>query len=204
MSDNHNDNNQGDDDEALFSAAMSGVKPIKQTKKIIRKKTTSPELVIEARRAAAQQHTIKDTNYLTGGEVEIVDAFYPLSFKREGVQHGVFRKLKQGKYQQEARLDLHRRTVEQARVEVFEFIRQCYAYDLRVVVIVHGRGTHNQSRQALLKSYVNKWLPEMEQVQAFCSAQPQHGGLGAVYVQLKKTENLKQHNRERITRGRID
>lgn len=192
------------DEDDLFKIAMSGVKPLKQTKKITRKKPAHSELVTQARRQSAQQQTVKDENYLTGGEVEILDAFYPLSFRRDGVQHGVFRKLKQGKYQQEARLDLHRRTVEQARIEVFDFIHQCYAYNLRVVVIVHGRGTHSQSQQALLKSYVNKWLPEINEVQAFCSANPSHGGLGAVYVQLKKSESLKQNNRERITRGRID
>ena len=192
------------DEDDLFKAAMKGVKPLKQTIKMVITSLASSELIAQARRQAAQQHVEKDENYLTGGEVEILDAFYPLSFKRDGVQHGVFRKLKQGKYQQEARLDLHRRTVEQARIDVFDFIRQSYVYDLRVVVIVHGRGTHNQSQQALLKSYVNKWLPEMDEVQAFCSAQSSHGGLGAIYVQLKKSENLKQGNRERITRGRID
>lgn len=192
------------EDDDLFKEAMSGVKPLAKNKKVVLKKTTPSDLAVQARRESAQQSIEKDDNHLTGGEVEVLDAFYPLSFKRDGVQHGVFRKLKQGKYQQEARLDLHRRTVDQARIEVFDFIRQSYRYDLRVVVIVHGRGTHNQSQQALLKSYVNKWLPEMDEVQAYCSAQPQHGGLGAVYVQLKKSEKQKQQHRDQLSQGRID
>jgi hypothetical protein len=40
-------------------------------------------------------------------------------------------------------------------------------------------------------------------VQAFHSAQPQHGGTGAVYVLLRKSEEKKQENRERFLRGRV-
>jgi DNA-nicking Smr family endonuclease len=133
----------------------------------------------------------------------MLDPYYPLEFKRAGVQNGVFRKLKQGKYPMDARLDLHRMTVERAREEVFGFIREALAYDLRNVMIVCGRGTHNNSPEAILKSYVNKWLPEFEEVLAFCSAVPQHGGTGAVYIMLKKSERRSQENRVQFNRGRV-
>ncbi len=118
------------------------------------------------------------------------------------MQNGVYKKLKQGKYQQEARLDLHGLTVAEARVEVFDFIKQCYHYGLRTVVIIHGKGLSNKAAQAKLKSYVNNWLPTLTEVQAFCSALPQHGGVGAAYVLLAKSEKSKQEARERITKGR--
>ena len=38
--------------------------------------------------------------------------------------------------------------------------------------------------------------------EAFCSAQPLHGGTGAVYVMLRKGERDKQKNREQFQRGR--
>jgi DNA-nicking Smr family endonuclease len=47
-----------------------------------------------------------------------------------------------------------------------------------------------------MKSYVNQWLREMKMVIAFHTALKQHGGLGAVYVLLKKHPNQKQINRE--------
>jgi hypothetical protein len=40
-------------------------------------------------------------------------------------------------------------------------------------------------------------------VQAFHSAQPRHGGTGAVYVLLRKSERQKQLNRERFLKGRL-
>ena len=119
------------------------------------------------------------------------------------MQHGVFRKLKQGKYAMDARLDLHRMTVEKAREEVFCFIREAMAYDLRNVMIVSGRGNHSNSPEAILKSYVNKWLPEFEEVLAYCSAVPHHGGTGAVYIMLKKSERRSQENRTEFNRGRV-
>ena len=79
-------------------------------------------------------------------------------------------------------------TVEQARQEVYSFIKEAAAYDLRCLIIVHGKGSHSKNDQALLKSYVNKWLPDLDEVQAFCSAQSRHGGLGAAYVLLGKSE----------------
>ena len=38
----------------------------------------------------------------------------------------------------------------------------------------------------MLKIKVNSWLRQKDQVLAFCSARPQDGGTGAVYVLLKK------------------
>ena len=49
----------------------------------------------------------------------------------------------------------------------------------------------------------DRWLRELDVVQAFNSAQPQHGGTGAVYVLLRKSEEKKRENRERFSKGRV-
>ena len=105
------------------------------------------------------RETQPDRNTLGSERITPLDPWYVLSFKRPGVQNGVFRKLRQGRYEALARLDMHRMSVEQAR-------------------------------------------RELEVVQAFHSAQPQHGGTGAVYVLLKKSEEKKQETREQLSRGR--
>lgn len=190
------------DDNELFLQEMGDVKPITLEKKVKLKKDTLSEDKLLARRAAATQLLEKDANHLSSDYVELLDPYYPLEFKRSGVQHGVFKKLKQGKYRAEGRLDLHRMTVEVARKEVFDFIKESMRYDLRSLLIIPGKGLNSQSNALTLKSYINRWLPDMEEVQAFCSAQPQHGGLGAVYVLLAKSEKKKQENRDRLSRGR--
>jgi DNA-nicking Smr family endonuclease len=189
------------DDDRLFAEEMAGVKPLELERRVVIRKDDGGEVNIAARRAAATAQS-NARNFLSTSEIEILDPYYLLEFRREGVQLGVFRRLKQGKYATEARLDLHKMTVEQARLQVFEFIREAMKADLRTVMIVHGRGHHNESKGAVLKSYVNRWLPEMDEVQGFCSAQIQHGGAGAVYIMLRKSEKKKQENRDRLARGR--
>ena len=185
-------------DDELFKQEMAGVKPIKTEARENLKRDSRSPLAIEATRQSATASMGKDNNPLSDAAVDMLDAYYPLEFKRPGVQNGVFRRLKQGRYSQDGRLDLHKMTVEQARKEVFSFILEAVKYDLRMVIIIHGKGQHSEA--PLLKSYLNKWLPELESVLAFCSAQKQHGGLGAVYVMLAKSEARKQENREKYNR----
>ena len=192
-----------DADEKLFRDELQGVQRLQLPARVALNRSPVSDLAIAARREAAQRELDIERNFLTLDHVDMLDPYYPLEFKRPGVQHGVFRRLKQGKYPMDARLDLHRLTAEQARDEVFGFIREAVAYDLRNVMIVSGRGNHNNSPEAILKSYVNKWLPEFDEVQAFCSAVPSHGGTGAVYIMLKKSEKKKQENRDRFNRGRV-
>lgn len=66
-----------------------------------------------------------------------------------------------------------------------------------MVLIRHGIGFKNKKHPGVLKSYTNKWLQELEQVLAFHSAQKQHGGSGATYVLIKKSDEKKIENRER-------
>jgi len=189
------------DDDRLFAEEMAGVKPLEIERRVVIRKDDGGAVNIAARRAAATAQS-NARNFLSTSEIELLDPYYVLEFKREGVQNGVFRRLKQGKYTIEARLDLHKKTVEQARLQVFEFIREAMKADLRTIMIVHGRGHRSESAGAVLKSFVNRWLPEMEEVQGFCSAQPQHGGAGAAYIMLRKSEKKKQENRDRLARGR--
>lgn len=149
-----------------------------------------------ARRAAALADPKHDPNYLSDREPPLVPPRAQLSFMRPGIQHGVFRSLRLGQYEPQSVLDLHRRTVQEARRELWQFIHDCRRYGLRTVMVLHGRGELSP-KPALLKSYVNAWLRELPEVLAFHSAIKRDGGDGALYVLLKKSDEEKQRNRER-------
>jgi DNA-nicking Smr family endonuclease len=139
------------------------------------------------RRKAAQQEQIKHGNILDAGTViKQVDPFDLLSFVRPGVQHGVFKNLRQGKYEIQSTLDLHRNTVEQARQALWVFLQDCQSHGVRCALVTHGKG-ENREHPAKLKSCVNHWLQQVDQVLAFHTAQKQHGGSGATYLLLKKS-----------------
>lgn len=188
----------------LFLEEMSGVKPLQREprERLVKQ---SVEGDVERRREAATQPLKDKINPLLDEGVDPLDAWYVLDFKRPGIQHGVYKKLRMGRYDIEARLDLHRMTVKQARDEVKQFIDEASKLGLRTLLILHGKGQRKVEKEntAVLKGYVNHWLQQLEMVQAFHSAQPVHGGTGAVYVLLRKNADKKRENRERFLKGRV-
>ncbi len=122
------------------------------------------------------------------------DQFHPqeiaaeesLLFLRAGIQHTLARKLRKGQFPIEADLDLHGMITSIARMSVSRFLDQAQDHHARCVLIIHGKGYRSQDSGPVLKVKLNNWLQQRHDVMAFCSAQPQHGGNGAVYVLLKR------------------
>jgi DNA-nicking Smr family endonuclease len=188
-----------DDEELLFQQEMADVKPIRQEQRVALKRDALDDESARRRRSSAVAET-GPVNPLSEEGIDPLDPWYLLEFKRPGVQNGVFRKLKQGRYEAEARLNLHRMRVTKARRELFEFIEQASQMGLRTVIVIHGKGENSaeQEQASIIKGCVNTWLRQLDAVQAFHSAQPRHGGTGAVYVLLRKGEDAKQKNRDRF------
>lgn len=196
------------DEESMFHDEMSDVVPLnRETRVRVADKQGLRDSSLHHRREAAVIDKSRDGNILTEGGIGIepLDPWYVLEYKRPGVQNGVFRKLRQGRYEAEAGLDLHRMTAAIARKELYEFIRDCHELGIRSVLIIHGKGESKAEleRSSILKGCTNHWLRELDTVQAFHSAQPRHGGTGAVYVLLRKSEEKKRENREKFNKGRI-
>jgi len=173
------------DDEDTFAQAMGDVKPLKHEVRVRLSTESAIPLSLEARRRGAQERGVVDSNMLSGQYIERVTPQSVLHFQRPGIQHGVFRNLRMGKYAMEASLDLHQHSVEEARKAVSDFILDALGYGLRYVLVSHGIG-EGREEPALLKSCLAHWLPQFDAVQAFHSAQQHHGGLGATYIMLRK------------------
>jgi DNA-nicking Smr family endonuclease len=108
-----------------------------------------------------------------------------LSFVRPGVQHSQIRKMRKGHYAIRSELDFHGLTTTQARRELVVFLQQSRSRGERCVRIIHGKGYNSPNRRAILKSRLNVWLRQCEEVLAFCSAPVKDGGTGAAYVLLR-------------------
>ncbi|MEE3182886.1 MAG: DNA endonuclease SmrA [Pseudomonadota bacterium] len=185
--------------DSVFQKAMDGVAPLKEgeRKTVVRPRAQPTVGQLRRRRdAVAKGREENDRNPLTFGEIERVNPFDVLAWKKDGVQPRVFRRLAQGKYPIAATLDLHQRTVKEARGDVFRFIRSSSRNGLRSVVIVHGRGDKSDD-PAKLKSYVAHWLVQLADVIGFHSAPRRDGGTGATFVLIRKSPSQKEENRER-------
>jgi len=89
-------------------------------------------------------------------------------------------------------------TLDHLGTEAVEMLdpHECEVRDIRCLLILHGKGERSTPR-ALLKSHVSAWLPQLPSVMAMHSAERRHGGSGALYVLLRKSERKKAENRER-------
>ena len=194
-----------EEDDKSFSDLMAGegVKPLSKHDNKVRLKSpaASPEQA-KARKEAAVTHANQD-------DWDLVAPYGPhdvVEFKRDGIQDGVFRKLKQGAYRGDARLDLHRHTVDDAHRALNRFVRDCNENEIRSGLILHGKGFHSRAKEqevdgrqvSRIKSCVVHWLKGMDNVMAFSSARPADGGTGALYVLFRKSESAKEKNRQRF------
>lgn len=184
-------------DDALFLAQMQDVKPLRQEPRV-RTAPTQLDLAALAARRAAAQRPLTDIPSPFGYEaVPLLDPHEVVSFKRDGVQEGVFRKLRLGQYVVETGLDLQGLGLEAARLRLLEALEQCHRLEIRNLQIRHGRGLQSQP-PAQLKSHVCHWLSHWPEVLAYHSAPRQLGGSGITLVLLRKGQQDKQHTRERI------
>jgi DNA-nicking Smr family endonuclease len=163
------------DDE--FRRAVAGVKPLKRARRVALK-TPAPAPVPHQRKrdeAAALAESIS-------GPLSIDDALdtgEELSYLRDGMSRETLRKLRRGHWTIQDGVDLHGLTRDQATASAAEFLEQCLARGLRCVRIVHGKGL------GILKARLRKWLPQREEVLAYCQAPANEGGSGVLLVLLK-------------------
>lgn len=166
------------EDRDAFHKAMEGTKPLKQKKVRITPPDPDKKVIIRPRRPELEPLEFKETL-----DLDPVTGEESIEFKHSSISNKILRNLRKGQYNVEAILDLHGMTVEKARTSVDCFLKQCLNKEIRVVLIIHGKGRHN--KMPILKNKLNYWLRETNAVLAFCSAAQSHGSRGAIYVLLK-------------------
>ncbi|MCB9556075.1 MAG: Smr/MutS family protein [Deltaproteobacteria bacterium] len=176
----------GDDDAAALADAMAGVQPINGRNDYVPSGSGSARPAGGRRLADAAE-----LEALVNGELP-----FSLHWSEEhveglaqGVDRKLLRKLKAGGFSWQAHLDLHGMTRKQARGTVETFLIESQRLGRRCVLLVHGRGLHSEGGIPVLKDALRSWLTRggiSRRVLCFCSALPTDGGLGAVYVLLRR------------------
>ncbi len=169
-----------DDDKAAFNEAMRGVKRLSHTK------ITAPMPKVAAKPRPIKEDKAEDTYFVFSDyeKLEPVESKDLIQFARSGLQHKILRNLRTGQYNVEAILDLHGKTIDEAKTALSEFLASCKRHGIRHVIMVHGKGRANS--KPILKNKLNHWLRQTDDVLAFSSALPKDGGSGALYVLLRR------------------
>ena len=100
-----------------------------------------------------------------------------------GIDRRTAERLRRGQLAIDVRLDLHGMTREQAHARLTASIAASWEAGQRVVLVITGKG------QGILRDAVPRWLNEgstRRRIIAFCAAQPKDGGVGALYVLVKR------------------
>jgi DNA-nicking Smr family endonuclease len=178
------DDQQLDDDFALFRVEMADTSPLRQDSFVSTFKKPEITVKVKARQPLNENNRLDAFSDMTAPE-NIGNEDY-LAFQGDGVQNKLFSKMRQGKIHIGAALDLHGMTVEKAEPELIDFLIACQQQQIRFARIIHGKGWGSQDNKPVLKGKVNHWLRQSGLVLAFCSAIIKDGGTGAVYVLIRK------------------
>ena len=175
-------------DVDLFRDAMAGVTPLKKGAGAVRPAAPAPR----TERPAPPQESVP----AAPGPASLgPSSLGPSSLGPAIVQpfdREVGRALSKGKRAPEANLDLHGMTLVAAEKAVSRFLAESAGRNLRLVLIVTGKGTRLEGGRVFggrIRAEFPGWLERADNrsvVAGVRAAHPRHGGSGAFYVLLRR------------------
>ncbi len=181
-----------EDDVEIWLRTVSGVE-----KKSVLKESETVALVEQKVKGKRSIPLIKNT-YLKEKSIEIEPkAALANLLSNRSVDKRVSSKMKAGKIDPEATLDLHGYRLTQAKSALRGFLFRAYESKKRLVLIITGKGKPKAERdlnldyRGVLRNEVPVWLEEAPLAGLILSvkkANSKHGGGGALYVYLRKNK----------------
>lgn len=178
-------------DEDLFALAMSQVQEIKEFRMIQignkksyqRCERIDPDKEIIDMLSDIIQGRVKINLRDTQEYVEWLNPKYAAVYRKD-----IARKLHENRFSVQDFIDLHGLTLDETEDVVDTFIKESLKHGLRCIKFIHGRGLRSLSGCAVLKEALIKWLTGRydKHIIAFATAPHYDGGLGAIYVLLRK------------------
>jgi DNA-nicking Smr family endonuclease len=175
-------------EEDLFQSAMDGVRrsswrhnlhPDSQPPPVI---AANPDAANHALMQAAIEGDFPET---ISDHPEYIEGWIGVSGKR------FLPKLRDGQYSIQGQIDLHGLNQEEAQIAVEDFIVRMSRYNSCCIKIIHGRGINSPAGKPAIKDRLQRFLSTRRMsryVVAYASAASCDGGVGAVYVLLKRSQ----------------
>ena len=166
----------------MFVRAVGAVKPIPEKARVLNlgKRPEPRPLQQDLDDQAALLESMSDEFDVS----TLLDVDDQLSFRRPGIGTDITRKLRKGEWSLQGQLDLHGLRSDEAREALGQFVRDAKRMGWRCVRVVHGKGLGSPGKEPVLKSKVQRWLVQKNEVLAFVQAKPSDGGAGALVVLL--------------------
>lgn len=187
-------------DADLFAAAMADVKPLDKKRRTSRSAKSTPlaaaPSVIPRPKAEGPLKQRERSLAALGMTRKVPE----LSTDDRTFDRDVSRALSRRRLSPEASLDLHGMTLAAAEQAVGQFLERAAARDLRVVLVVTGKGLRKESGRLIggrIRSEFVGWLNRADYrayVRAVRSAHAHHGGSGAFYLLLRRRSSAKSRS----------
>ena len=176
-------------DQFVFQEAMADVTPLpKDPRGRVDSLRRRP---LQSAMASAEDACVAELRDLVAGRLDFI--IRHTDEYMEGVAPGadprLAQRLHRGDFTIQGHLDLHGRTVEEAKILVDRFLTHAYTSGQRCVRLIHGRGRNSPDNRPILKEHVQIWLSQgrlSRLVLAFATAPTTDGGAGAAYVLLRR------------------
>ena len=166
----------------LFVRAAGAVKPLREQRRVLLARERPPPIPFQLQ--LDEQRVLHEAISDEFDSSTLLDVDDALSFRRPGIGLDVTRKLRKGHWTIQRELDLHGLRREEARESLAAFVRTARREGVRCVRVVHGKGLGSPGKMPVLKSKVQSWLIQKNEVLAFVQARGDEGGAGAVVVLL--------------------
>ena len=169
-------------EKTLFQRAVGPVKPLPSRPRVELNGTPAPPKAFQQKRdddRVLRESLSDDFDVST-----LLDTDDELSYRRSGIGTDVTQKLRKGHWSLQGQIDLHGLRSDEAREALGQFIRDAYKRGWRCVRVVHGKGLGSPGKTPVLKSKVQRWLVQKNEVLAFVQAKALEGGAGALVVLL--------------------
>ena len=170
----------GNEERALWAKVAATVKPLRRS--------TVPELPVERHSSATPPKRIKAQR----PQKEHAPAPAPQPQVSGGLDAGWDRRLGRGLVAPDVIVDLHGYNLATAHAVLDRKIEESIAAGHRLILLITGRpprGDHPPVARGVIRASIQDWLeasPHASGIAAVRSAHPRHGGVGALYLVLRR------------------
>ena len=176
-------------EEELWTVAVDGTKPLEDRSG--RVKPRREPLSVARPELDPDLEAYDELRALVTGEVpfDVADSDEFIEGHARGLDPRVVKRLRRGEFAVQGHVDLHGLLKDEAKSELEMFLSRSRQQGRRCVLVVHGRGLHSKDQVPVLKEALKRWMNTARfsrHVLGFSTARPHDGGLGAIYVLLKR------------------
>lgn len=193
------DDTSGDDDHHVWQYAASTIEPLKRAKGRFHPASDAVKsLAPKPKSATGERVAVKQLATPATSEAPAQKPPRAAAPDLALFDRNAARKIRGGRVEIEARVDLHGMRQHEAHTALKRFLLSCQSRGLRYVLIITGKGKavgsqashigEGDRERGILKRNVPRWLEEPDLravVVSFTVAAIQHGGEGAIYVHLR-------------------